>query len=98
VDTFDALELDVAGGARAGDQREGAAGAVQRADRLGNARDDPCALDDTDVQVGHERERAAAGVLAAVEDDGAGLGDGQRAAGERAVEGVEVADAQAVAR
>ena len=42
-------------------------------------------------QVGHERERAAAAVGAAVEHDRAGLGDRERAAGQHAVEAVELA-------
>ena len=46
-------------------------------------------LDDADVPVGHERERAATGALAAVEHDRSRLGDGQRAAGQHAVEPVE---------
>ena len=53
--------------------------------------DDRGRLDDAQVQVGHQRERPAAGARAAVEDDRAGLGDRQRAAGQHAVERVEVA-------
>ena len=48
------------------------------------------ARDDAEVVVGHERERAAALRRAAVEHDRAGLRDRERAAGEGAVEGVEV--------
>ena len=48
-------------------------------------------LDEADVEVGHERERAAAAPVAAVEHDGAGLGDRERAAGEDAVDLVEAA-------
>ena len=52
-------------------------------------------LDDADVEVGDERQRAPAGRAAAVEDDRAGLGDRQRAAGEHAVERVELGAARA---
>ena len=69
--------------------RPSAATPGQRGDRVGHAGDDRVGLDDADVPVRHEGERAAAGALAAVEDDRAGLGDGQRAAGEHAVEPVE---------
>ena len=50
-----------------------------------------CVLgDDAEVVVGHERERPPALCGAAVEHDRAGLGDGERAAGEGAVEAVEL--------
>ncbi len=48
---------------------------------------------DADVQVGQQRERPAALALAAVQDDRAGVRDGQRAAGDDAVGGVERLDA-----
>jgi hypothetical protein len=48
------------------------------------------------VEVRHERQRPAALPGAAVEDDHAGLGDGERAPGDGAVEPVEVVRPEAV--
>jgi hypothetical protein len=95
VHALDAIELDVARGARPGDKGEWPAGALQGADRVGHRGDDLAALDDADVEVGHQGQRPAARTLAAVEDDRAGLGDGQRAAGDGAVERVEIARGEA---
>ena len=86
MDAFDAIELDVARGARPRDEGERPAGALEGADRVGHGGEDLRTLDDADVQVGDERQRAASRPLAAVEDDRARLGDGQRTAGDGAVE------------
>ena len=59
-------------------------------ERLGQQLDDLRLADDADVEVGHERERAAPLLRAAGEDDRAGLGDRGRAAGECAVDAVEL--------
>ncbi len=60
------------------------------AERLGHAPDDPVGRDDADVQVGQEAERPPALAGTGVEDDRAGLGDGDRAVGDDAVDRVEV--------
>ncbi len=69
---------------------------VERADRVGHGGDDLRALHEAEMQVGDERQRAPARALAAIEDDRAGLRDGQRAAGQGAVERIEVAHAEPV--
>ena len=65
-------------------------GLLEPRDRLWDDPDDLLVEHHADVQVGHERERAAALGGAAVEDEGAGLGDRDRAAGQGAVEPVEL--------
>ena len=93
------LELDVGGRGRPGDERHGRRAArPSGADRgrLGDELDDLAPRDDADVEVGDERERAAALARARGEDERAGLGDRDRAAGEHAVERVELARRQAV--
>src|SRR3954452_475537 len=63
VDALDAVEFDVRGGRRAGDERDRATvarGGRERGDRVRNGRDDVLGEDDADVVIGHERERAAA--------------------------------------
>ena len=63
---------------------------LQALDRLGQQPDHLIGLYHAQVEVGHERECAPPRVLAAVEHDRAGLCDGHRSAGERAVEAVEI--------
>ena len=65
-----------------------------RAERLGHAPDDLVGRDDADVQVGQQAERPPALGGPGVEDDRAGLGDGDRAAGDDAVDRVEVGPRQ----
>src|SRR4051812_13450281 len=96
MNPFDPIELDVAGGARPRDEGERPARALQGTDRLGHGGDDLGALDEAHVQVGDEGQRTPARAFSAVEHDGAGLRDGQGAAGEGAVEGVEGVRAEAV--
>ena len=86
------------GGGRAGDEGDRAALArrlLERGDGVRDAGDDRVRAHDADVVVGHERERAAAGLGAAVEHDRARVGDGQRAAGDDGVERVELGDGRA---
>src|SRR3954468_5430630 len=76
---LDAVELDVGGGARAGDQRDRpplAGGVRERGHGVGHRRDDGLRPYDADVMVGHERQRAPAGLGTGVEHDRPGLGDG----------------------
>jgi len=61
---------------------------LESVDGLGHHAHDLILAHDTEVIVGHERERPPALTRAAVEHDRAGLGDGDRGAGERAVETV----------
>ena len=63
VDALDAVELDVGSGRRAGDERDRAAvggGVGELRDGVGHRGDDVARLDDADVMVGHERQRAPA--------------------------------------
>src|SRR5262245_43956532 len=83
VHAFDADQLDVAGGRGAGDQRV-RAGGVEPGKRAGDVGFDLAGLDDDQVKVGHQGERAAPLTGAVVEDDGAGLGDRGGAAGDHA--------------
>ena len=69
--------------------RPSRAASASGCDGVGHAGHDRACLDDAHVPVGHERERPAAGALAAVEHDRAGLGDRQSGAGEHAVELIE---------
>ena len=65
-------------------------------DGLGHQRDDLIRLDQAQVVVGDEAERAAALAGAGVEDDRAGLGDGHGGAGDDAVHLVEFLGGQPV--
>ena len=62
--------------------------------RRRDAVDDLRLLDDAEVQVGDERQRAAALARAGVEDERAGLGDRERAAGDGGADLVQLADAR----
>jgi len=88
VDTFDPVEFDVAGRRRAADPGQRAAGS-QPGHGLRDQRDHLVRLDQAQVIVGDEAERTAALARPGVEDDGAGLGDGDRGAGDDAVGLVE---------
>src|SRR3954471_5925449 len=84
MDALDALELDVRRGRGAGDEGDGlrvARGGLEGGDRVGDGGDDLLRVDHAEVVVGDECERAPAGFRATVEDDRAGLGDRERAAG-----------------
>ncbi len=70
-------------------------GGLEPGDGLRDDPDDLLAEHHADVQVGHERERAAALGGAAVQHERAGLGDRHGAAGQGAVEPVELAGRQA---
>ena len=97
MNPLDALELDVGGGRRAGDERDrpsGLRGLGEPSDGVGHGGHDLLLADDAQVVVGHERQRPPARAPAAVEDDRAGLGDPERAARQHAVEGVEVSRRQ----
>src|SRR4051812_47377765 len=92
VHALDAVELDVRGGGRPRDERDrtaGARGVAEPLDRIRDARDHVGGLDEADVVVGDERERAAPRAPAAVERDRPRLGDRQGAAREHAVDRVE---------
>ena len=69
VDSLDAFEFDVAGGARAADHGQGP-GAVDPAQRFGQDPRYVGGFHDADVVVRDEGDRAAALVGAAVQDDG----------------------------
>ena len=90
MDADDAAELDVGRRGRPRDQRDRRAPRRDRRreprDRLGHEVDDLLLGDDADVVVGDERQRPAPAALVAVEDDRPGLGDRDRAAGERGVD------------
>src|SRR3954454_22295062 len=90
VDALDAVELDVRGGRRAGDERQRSV-RIEPGDRVRDGGDDLLGADDADVVIGDERERSPAGCRAAVEDDRAGVGDRERAAGDHRVERFELA-------
>lgn len=80
VHALDSDELDVTGGRGTGD--EGVrAGWVQPGERVGQV-GDLIGADHHQVEVGHQGERAAALTGAVVQDDRAGLGDRDRAAGD----------------
>ena len=64
--------------------------------RLGQELHDLGLSHDADVEVGDKRQRATAFEGAGSEDDRPGLGDRCGAAGERAVEGIELESGQAV--
>jgi hypothetical protein len=96
VDALDPVELDVGRRRRAGDERDRPALAGDALDRLGDELDDLRRLDDADVEVGDERQRAPALLRRGGEDDRAGLGDRDRAAGDDAVERVELPRPEAV--
>ena len=66
-------------------------GRVEPGERVGQVGGDLVLAHDDQVEVGHQGERAAAlaGVGAVVQDDRAGLGDGDRAAGDDAAHPVE---------
>ena len=89
MDALDALELDVARRGRPADPRLWA-GRVEARDGLRDRADDLVDVDDADVQVGQQAERATTLVGPGIEDDRARLGDGDGAAGDDAVERVEV--------
>jgi len=97
VNPLHPIELDIRRRRRPRHQRDRAAGAGRLGEAVDGVRhggDDLLLVDDADVQVGHERERAAARGFGAVEHDRPGLGDPERAAGDDAVERVELAHAQ----
>ena len=78
VNAFDADQFDVAGSRGAGD--EGVrTGRIEPLERVGQVRGDLTGLDDDQVEVGHQGERAAALTGAMVQDDRAGFGDRDRA-------------------
>jgi hypothetical protein len=88
VHALDPDQLDVAGGRGTGD--EGVrAGRVEPGERVGQVRGDLIVAHDDQVEVGHQGERAAALAGAVVQDDRAGLGDRDRAAGQHAGHPVE---------
>ena len=92
VHALDAAELDVRGRGGAGDERERAplaGGRREALESLGHGADDLIDLHHAEMEIRHERERAAALAGAAVEHDRARLGDRRGAAGEHAVDGVE---------
>src|SRR5262249_24051297 len=95
VDTFDAAELDVRRGRRPGDERDRPALAgdelAEARNRFRDQLDDLLGFDDTDVQIGDERDRASAFARPAGQRDRPGLGNGHGAAGDVAVECVELA-------
>src|SRR6266566_3411778 len=88
VHALDPDELDVAGGGGTGD--EGVRpGRVEPGERVRQVRGDLVLAHHDQVEVGHQGERAAALTQAVVQDDGPGLGDGDRAAGDDAAHPVE---------
>ena len=90
VNAFDASHLDVGGGGGAGDEGGGEGGGwLQACEGLGDGLDYVGGVDDAEVIVGHEGERAAA-LIGALQDDGTGLCDGEGCGGEDAVEGIEL--------
>ena len=89
VDAFDAVELDVAGGARPADEGQRPA-RIEPGEGFGHAGDDLLGVDDADVQVGHQADGPAAAERGAVQHDGAGLGDRDGAAGDHRVDVVEL--------
>ena len=85
------------GGGRAGDERQRPArrgGVAQRRHRLGHAGHDLVLAHHAHVQVGHQRQPPRALTGATVEDERPGRGDGQRAAGDHAVDRVQLLDGQ----
>ena len=74
VHAVDADQLDVGGRRTAGDPGHGT-GRILTEDvhRLGDRGDDVGGLEDDDVGVGHERDRASTLVGLSVENDGAGV-------------------------
>ena len=95
VHALDPVELDVAGGAGSADPGQ-RAGRVQHVERVGHVGDHLGRLDDADVAVGDEGDRATALTGAVVEDDRAGLGDAETRPGDDPVERVEVGGGQVV--
>jgi hypothetical protein len=93
VDAFDPDELDVAGGRGAGDESV-RAGRIEPGERVGEIGRDLTGLDDDQVKVRHQGERAAALGGTVVQDDRAGLSDGGRAAGDDARQLVELGRGQ----
>ena len=87
------IELDVAGGGGAGDQRV-RAGRVEPAKASDRSAATWSGADDDQVEVGHQGKRAAALGRAVVQDDRAGLGDGHGAAGDDAGSLVELGGGQ----
>ena len=85
VDALDPLELDVARRGRAADPGLGPGG-IEAASASGTVPTTWLGPDDADVEVRQQAEGPAALVRARVEDDRAGLGDRDRAAGDDAVE------------
>ena len=65
-------------------------------ERVGHVGDDLVGVDDADVEVGHQGDRATALAGAVVEHDRAGLGDAEPGAGDDGVEGVELGGGEAV--
>ena len=94
MDALDPAQLDVRGRGRTGDERQRAALAldelVEPRERSGDAVDDLLLADDADVQIGEEREDAPSLRRPGGEHERACLGDRQRAAGDDAVDAVEV--------
>ncbi len=70
------------------------AGRVEPGERVGQVGRDLTGLDDDQVEVRDQGERAAALGRAVVQDDRAGLGDGDRAAGDDAGQLVELGRGQ----
>ena len=89
VDTLDPLELDVARRGRAADPGLGT-GRLEARESLRNRANDLIHAHDAHMQVRKQAQHAAALVGAGIEDDRACLGDGDRAAGDDAVETVQV--------
>src|SRR3954447_17882000 len=93
VNALDPVELDVRGGRRPGDEGERPAlpdGLLEPLDGFRNKAHDTLGEDDAEGGVRNERKGPPPLPRAAIEHDGAGLGDGKCTTGERAGERVEV--------
>src|SRR5215467_5772278 len=88
VHALDAVEFDVAGRRRAADPGAGPAG-FQALQGLRDDPDDLAGVQDAQVVVGDQAQRAAALARAAVQDNSPGLRDGHRGGGDHTVGGVE---------
>ncbi len=100
VDALDPVEFDVAGGARATDpgERGERPGRVDPRDRVGNIGEHLFGPHDDEQVVRHQAERAPPLAGTGVEHDRAGLGDGERAGGDRAVGGVQLGRGERLAQ
>ena len=99
MNSLDALETDVGGRRRTGDEDQrlsGARGRLEALEELRHRLDHLIPCHDADVEVGDERDRAPALTRPAVERDRSGIRTGNGARRDRGVQGIELRRRQPV--